>query len=121
MRKVNIKIDSVSYEGKTSQEFEGLTVNECEFEFSDENNKYKIILGDNSLTYKSEGKSKVNMEFNLERESACTYETPYGSIPMKVKTTVLSILKKEIIKIVVHYVLDIDGAENFWSKEITIS
>ncbi len=121
MRKVKIKIDSVSYDDRITQEFDGFTVNEREFEFSDESNKYKIVLGENSLIYKSEGKSKVDMEFDLEKTCSCKYSTPYGDINMEVRTTVLSILRGEIIKIVIHYVLSIDGDENFWSKEIKIS
>ncbi len=120
MRKVKIKIDSVSYDDRITQEFEGFTVNEREFEFKDENNKYTIVLEDDSLLYKSDGKSKVDMEFNLEKICNCTYSTVYGDIPMEIRTTVLSIIKGKVIKIVIHYILGIDGDEIFWTKEIKI-
>ncbi len=120
MRKVKITINSVSYDDKNSQVFEGTTNDDREFHFQDGENKYKLIVNDEEIVYSSKGRSRIELVFAPKQIHNCSYVTPYGHIPMKIKTTALYVNRGASVKLMIHYIMDIDNDKVFWSKEIII-
>ncbi len=115
-----IKINSLAAGEASKEEFEASLIGEDKYTFSDKENKYTLTILDDKLIYELDGEGKGKLVFEKDKVHTCDYETPYGALKMQLKTMLLSVRREEELKIVIHYMLNIDGQEDFHSKEIRI-
>ncbi len=116
----SLKMSSLSVDENIKQEFEAEFLDENRVAFRDEENEYILEIYDEKIVYHLMGELKNTLIFEKGQTHPCAYNTPYGVIDMDVKTSLLFVKRAEDIKIVIHYILIIDGEENFNSKEIYI-
>ncbi len=116
----SLKMTSLSVDENIKQDFEAKFLNENKVAFKDEENEYILEIYEDKVVYHLLGSLENTLVFEKDRTHPCAYKTPYGVIDMDVKTTLLYVKRAEDIKIVIHYILIIDGEENFHSKEIHI-
>jgi len=76
-----------------------------------------IKVSENAVSMTRSGKYNTKMEFRLGEKCLCSYQTPYGVIPVGVNPIVIeNNLSAEGGNIAIEYVLDIDNCEYLTNK-----